>query len=226
MKKTVLISGASGNLGFAVTRQLLESGYHIIALDKAEPHEDFLGHQRFLPIQVDLMDESAVYAFVEGLQTELDAAILTVGGYAPGNFRDTPGETLHRMFRLNFETAYYLVRPLVDRFINKGKGQFVLIGARPALDPESGEKMVPYVLSKSLVFTLSDLINAAGKGTAVHSTVIVPSTLDTPENRQSMPNADFSSWVPTKHVAKTIDFLLSEAGADMREGVIKMYNRS
>ena len=83
-----------------------------------------------------------------------------------------------------------------------------------------------YALSKRLVFALSDFINAYGKGKQIHSTVIVPSTIDTPANRKSMPDADFSKWVTADAISETIGFLFNESGSQVREGVIKMYHES
>jgi NAD(P)-dependent dehydrogenase (short-subunit alcohol dehydrogenase family) len=127
---------------------------------------------------------------------------------------------------LNFKTAYFIARPLMQHFEKVGGGQFILIGARPALKAEAGKDYVAYALSKSLVFALSELINASGSGKKISSTVIVPSTIDTEANRKSMPDANFSKWVKAESIAETIEFVLSDAGQSMRDTVIKMYHEA
>jgi NAD(P)-dependent dehydrogenase (short-subunit alcohol dehydrogenase family) len=76
------------------------------------------------------------------------------------------------------------------------------------------------------VFQLADIINAAGKGKRITATVLVPSTIDTPQNRQAMPDSDFSKWVKAGDIAESIAFLLSDAGSTLRETVLKVYNES
>jgi NAD(P)-dependent dehydrogenase (short-subunit alcohol dehydrogenase family) len=83
-----------------------------------------------------------------------------------------------------------------------------------------------YALSKSLIFRLAELINADSRQSHVHATVIVPSTIDTAANRQSMPDAEFNKWVPAASIADTIAYLLTDSGSMLREGVIKVYNEA
>ncbi len=225
MKKTILVSGASGNLGRAVVRKLSTSGYHVLALDVTRAADEFLNNENIAPAQLNLRDEEEVQSYI-GSVKHVHGAVLTVGGFAMGDLLNTTGTQLRDMFRLNFQTAYFMVKPLLVNFEKHGSGQFVFIGARPALDPHAGMNMVAYALSKSLLFTLSDMINAYGKGKRIHSTVIVPSTLDTHDNRAAMPKEDFSKWVTPEAIADTMAFLFSPSGSQARESVIKIYNES
>jgi NAD(P)-dependent dehydrogenase (short-subunit alcohol dehydrogenase family) len=225
-KQTILITGASGNLGFAVTQHLVNNGYQILALDASTPRDAYVDHPMICPMALDLADPHAVQEYVSKLDMDVTAAILTVGGFTIGGFEDTSMRQIQQMIELNFETTYHIVRALLPGFKARGAGQFVLIGARPALDPSVGKDMVAYALSKQLVFGLSELINAAGAGSSVHSTVIVPSTIDTPANRKSMPDADPSDWVSPQSIAESIHFLLTDSGSQIREGIVKMYHKS
>jgi NAD(P)-dependent dehydrogenase (short-subunit alcohol dehydrogenase family) len=83
-----------------------------------------------------------------------------------------------------------------------------------------------YSISKGMVVHLGDLINAYGKRKGIRATVIIPSTIDTPDNRKAMPESDFTRWVKAGDIGETIAFLLSEPGKAMREGVIKIYNEA
>jgi NAD(P)-dependent dehydrogenase (short-subunit alcohol dehydrogenase family) len=119
-----------------------------------------------------------------------------------------------------------MVRPLLKRFEENGGGQFVFIGSRPALNPNEGRHEVAYALSKKLVDYLADLINAHGKDKNITATVVVPSIIDTPKNREILSDKDFSSWVSLNAIADTIDFILSDSGKQIREGKIKLYNNA
>lgn len=144
-----------------------------------------------------------------------------------GSIQETDGASLTKLYQLNFETAYFLARPLLNILANQENGgQIVFVGSRPALQPQEGKDMVAYSLSKSLVFHLAELINATYKGQNIKASVIVPGTMDTPRNRASMPDADYSQWVPPAQVANTIHFLFSESGRMLNEPILKIYNQS
>jgi NAD(P)-dependent dehydrogenase (short-subunit alcohol dehydrogenase family) len=130
------------------------------------------------------------------------------------------------MFNLNFETAYYAARPLLTHMKQHGYGRLVFVGARPALQAADGKNMVAYALTKSLLFTLAEFVNASTKGTNVVASVIVPSTIDTAINRESMPDAIFDNWVKPEQIADVLAFICSEKGSVVREPVYKLYNNA
>ena len=227
MSKSIIITGATGNLGSAVTKRLIADGYELYTtlVPNEKPAEDPHIHGT----HVDLFNEADCDKFVREViagGTELRAGILLVGGFQMGGLLETDFTALDKMFRLNFYTAYSMVKPLFAHFEKSGGGQIILIGARPALKPDDGNWAVAYSLSKSLIFRLAELINEKGKEKDIRATVIVPSTIDTPANRQSMPDADFHKWVPAESIADTIAFALSDSGSVMRESVIKVYNQA
>ncbi len=226
--KTILVTGASGNLGRSVVDYLYEHGFEVLATVASDHETGLFDHLPEVKTKVlDLTDAEGVVDFIEDSRSaNIQAAALLVGGFAMGTIADTDGALLHKMYELNFLTAYNVVKPLMKQFAKRGGGQFILIGARPALSPSDGKGMVAYSLSKSLVFGLAELINAEGKGNNITATVIVPSTIDTPANRDSMPDADPSDWVPPKNIAELIGFILSDTGQMTRETVIKIYNKA
>ena len=226
--KTVLITGANGNLGLAVTRNLLSRGYQVIASVAHEADKkDFESSPSIDVHVVNLMQEEETYAFVQSSikkYGKIDAALLLVGGFAAGNISTTSGTDLHKQFSLNFETAYYVTRPLFQHMLQMNSGKIVFIGARPALLAELGHELLAYSLSKSLLFKLAEFLNAAAKGKDISASVIVPSTLDTPINRKSMPDADPEKWVKPEQLAEILEFIVSEKGNPLRETVMKVYN--
>lgn len=224
MQKSILITGASGNLGQAVLQKFVNEGFKVYGTDRsASARTDAeIG-------AVDLTDEKATQAYVADIcakSPNLDAAVLLVGGYAPGNLLATDGAALQKMYKLNFETAYFVVHALLPHFEANGGGHIVLIGSRAALDAQAALYNVAYGLSKSLLVALANIINAYGKDKGIRASVIVPSIIDTPPNRADMPDADYSKWTTPEAIAESIHFLFTESGQHLRETVLKIYNEA
>jgi NAD(P)-dependent dehydrogenase (short-subunit alcohol dehydrogenase family) len=231
MPKTILITGAGGNLGGATVKKFLDEGYLVIAVGLHHGGSlDFAtGHTNFTFRETDLTDEQAVEVLIKEVVDKyghVDGALLLAGGFAMGDIASTDGAALQKMISLNFETAYFIARPLFDHMLKNGYGRLVFIGARPALKPEQGKGALAYSLSKSLLFRLAELLNAGAKGKNVVASVVVPSTIDTAINRQSMPQADPATWVRAEQIADTLEFICSEKGDAIREPVYKLYNNS
>ncbi|HEV9037860.1 MAG TPA: SDR family NAD(P)-dependent oxidoreductase [Puia sp.] len=230
MQKTILITGANGNLGAATVRRFLDRGYKVIAVDQSGTHLGFAAdHDDFELRSVDAGNESVVGAFIEEiieLYGRIDGALLLVGGFAMGDIASTDSEALRKLYALNFETTWNFARPLLRHMMENDYGRIVFMGARPALIPDQGKHVLAYALSKSLLFELARLLNATAKGKNVVTSVIAPSTIDTPVNRQSMPDADPSAWVRPEEIAALMDFICSEEGKALREPVYKIYNNS
>lgn len=227
MSKSVLITGASGNLGGAVTQKLLSDGYKIFTTIVS--NEKAPADERIHAKVVDLFDEHDCAVYVEEITDagdDIQAGVLLVGGFAMGSIAETNIGAMDKMIRLNFYTAFSMAKPLFEYFEKRGGGQIILIGARPALKAKQGKQAVAYSLSKSLIFHLADIINESGKDKNIRASVVVPSTIDTPPNRQSMPDADFSKWVPAENIADVISFLLTDSGSMLRETVVKVYNQA
>lgn len=227
MKKTVIITGAAGNLGRATAHRFANDGYSVIAT--IEPGKDGptgLPQEAAL-YPVDLLDETAVKEFVStvaGKYGNIDAALLLAGGYAGGGISETDSAALQRMINLNFATAYNAARPIFLQMTRQAQGgRIVLVGARAALEPGAGKSALAYSLSKSMLFSLASMMNADGAANNVVTSVIVPSTIDTPENRAQMPNADFSKWVKPEKIAGVLAFIASEAAHPIVEPVYKVY---
>lgn len=224
MQKSILITGASGNLGHAVLQKFVNEGFKVYGTDRsASTRTDAeIG-------AVDLTNEQATQAYIEDIckkSPNLNAAVLLVGGYAPGGLKSTDGASLQKMYQLNFETAYFVVHALLPHFEANGGGHFVLIGSRAALDAQAALYNVAYGLSKALLVSLANIINAYGKDKGIRASVIVPSTIDTPPNREAMPDADFEKWTTPEAIADSIHYLFTESGQHLRETVLKIYHEA
>ena len=230
MKRTVLVTGASGNLGGAVVKKFTGEGFQIAALDTPRSASRIKKSGELRSFPVDLMDEIAVKEVVHEVYAtfgSIEMAVFTVGGFAMGNLPGSGLEDLDKMYRLNFVTAYNIARQVFIKMGEKEKGgQMVFIGTRPALHPDQAKDMIAYSLSKSLVFRLAEVINEEGKASGISASVVIPSTIDTPQNRAAMPDADFSKWVSPGDIAGNIFHLITPAGKKLRENIIKVYGDS
>ena len=231
MKKTIIVTGASGNMGQAVVKKFLTEKYHVVGtIIPNDPVSLEINDERLEKVAVNLMSESDSQKFVQSViekNKTIDAAVLTVGGFVMNKIADTPAEDILKQYKLNFETAYNVARPVFVQMMKQGYGRIFLVGSRPGLDvSRHGKGMVAYSLAKSLIFRLSELMNAEAKDQNVVASVIVPSTIDTTQNRKSMPDADFESWVKPEDIANAIYYYCTEEAAALREPVIKLYNKA
>ena len=228
--KVAVVTGASGNMGQAVVRKFLTEGYTVVAtIVPNDPVQIDITDPKFEAVIVNLMDEDNSQQFVQSVLKKhgsVDVAVLTVGGFAMGSVAETKTADVMKQYKLNFETAYNVARPVFIQMMAKGDGRLFIIGSRPGLDAKSGKGMVAYGLSKSLIFRLADLMNDEAKGKNVVTSVIVPSTIDTPQNRKSMPDADPAKWVKPEAIAEVIHFYCTDAASALREPLIKVYNNA
>jgi NAD(P)-dependent dehydrogenase (short-subunit alcohol dehydrogenase family) len=230
MQGIVWVTGSTGNLGRAVCRRFRDEGFPVLGtLFPGEAPPQGAGSSGIEYHTVDLSDAaatSAAVAEIAGRAGGIDTAVLTAGGFAMGDIRQTSLEDIHSQLKLNFDTAYNAARPVFLHMLEKGMGRIFLVGSRPGMDMRDGKGMTAYSLSKSLVFRLAELMNREAAGTGVVVCVLVPSTIDTPQNRASMPDADPGRWVSPEAIAETILYYSSPAAVHLREPVLKVYNKA
>lgn len=225
-----IVTGASGNMGQAMIKKFLTEGFRVIGtVVPNDPVKIKTTHLLFETAVVNLTDAEDAEKFVSGVITKykkVDVAVLTVGGFAMGSIAETSAADIEKQYKLNFETAYNIVRPVFTEMTSQQQGRLFLIGSRPGLSSSAAKGMVAYSLAKSLIFRLADLLNDEAKGTNVVTSVIVPSTIDTPQNRSSMADADFSAWVKPAAIADAVYFYCTKEAAVLREPIIKVYNKA
>jgi NAD(P)-dependent dehydrogenase (short-subunit alcohol dehydrogenase family) len=230
MQKNVIITGAAGNLGEAAVKKFLALDYTVIVT--VSPGKK-LGYDTPAPVdlhELDLTDETAVEKFAKRVILAyggIHAVLLLVGGYASGKTAETDHALISKMHKLNFDTAYFLARPIFVRMCNQPDGgRLIFVGSRPSLIAKQGKNNVAYALAKSLLFKLAEFLNVEGSSSNVVSTVVVPSTIDTPQNRSSNPGANFDDWVKSEAIAEAMAFICSEEGKVLREPVFKVYGNA
>lgn len=200
------VSGASGNLGSAVAQKFLSEGFTVIGtVNKRSLDEQ--ANDRLHLLSADLTDFNNANEVVRYTSEKFgvpDVTVLTVGGYAGHKITDSTSAEIESQYKLNFLTTYNLAQPFFKRMMERGAGRIYLTGARSARDMNQSKGAAAYGLSKSLVFRLHELLNAEGSSKNIQSTIIVPSIIDTPQNRQSMPGSDFTKWTKPGEIAEAV----------------------
>lgn len=215
--KTAIISGTSGNLGHAVVKKYLSENFTVEGAGSL-----IIDSPHYQTVAVDLTDEIAVGEWIQSVISKhatIDVAVLTVGGFAMDDIAHTSSSAIAKQYQLNFETAYNVAKPVFVQMMKQGSGRIFLVGSKAGLNMKNSKGMVAYGLSKSLLFRLAELMNDEATGTNVKTLVIVPSTIDTPQNRAAMPDADFSKWQTPAFIANTI-FALNSAGINSESVII------
>jgi len=152
----------------------------------------------------------------------LDVLAHTVGAFAGGqSIADTDDATFQRMLDLNLNSVFHILRATIPVLRQTGTGRIIAIGSRQALEPGAG--VGAYSASKAAMVSLIRTVALENKDAGMTANVILPGTMDTPANRQSMPKADFSKWVRPSTVASLTTWLAGDAGKDINGAVIPVY---
>ena len=232
--KVVMVTGASGNLGSAVTRAFEATGAKLALIDR---HPELLEKafpslvrqpERCLAEDADLTNGAAVTAVVErivGKYGRIDVLVHTVGGFFSGPpLHETPLEKLDFMLTLNVRTAFLTNQEKIKKMVPQGSGKIINIAARPSL--QGNKNMSAYSAAKAAVLRLTESAAAEVKTHGINVNAILPGTIDTPQNREAMPKANTDNWVQPESLADVILFLASDAARDIHGAAIPVYGRS
>ena len=215
--RTVLVTGGTGGLGAAVTRAFLEEGWRVVVPWVAERElraPPFGGsgvqeHERLELVQADLFEPDAADRAVATAGPSLRALVNLVGGFAiHERVHETPVEVFEEQLRLNLRPAYLACRAALPAMLQAGSGSIVCVSSRAARRPFPGA--AGYIVGKAAVLALVDALDAEYRKDGVRVNAVLPSVIDTPANRSSMPDADFETWVRPEQIARVIRFLCSD----------------
>ncbi|MBS3649247.1 SDR family NAD(P)-dependent oxidoreductase [Pseudaminobacter sp. 19-2017] len=224
-ERVILITGATGNLGRATARAFEAEGARLIlvgskpeSLARAFPNLD----QRHLPLAVDLTDAEATGRAITEAERQcgrIDAVCAVAGGFDMGEavYEITPA-AWDKMMKMNVWTMLNTVHAVVPGMIERKAGKIVTVGSSAAL--KGGARMGAYVSSKSTVMRLTESMSAELRGKGVNVNCVLPSTIDTPENRAAMPKADTEKWVKPEDLAAVIAFLCSDGAGAMHGALV------
>lgn len=226
MTSNILVTGATGYLGSSFCKAAAENDYHVIGTH--QPGNKSPGLKGTDLHDLDLMDSEAVSDFVSDMKTKykkIRAAVLLAGGFSMSNIETTSNIELMEMYNTNFLTAFNMVKPVYKWLKETGGGKIVMVSAKPVFEGGASE-MLPYVLAKSNIKQLSEILNETGGKDKITTSVVVPSIIDTPANRLAMPDAKFKEWVSSDEIAGNILHLISGFGSSLRNPVLKIYGNS
>lgn len=219
LARHVVITGAAGALGRAVAQQFLDAGARValVGHDAGRLAQAFAGleHSQHLLLGADLTDDASVQAMAaQVLQAfgHVDALVHIAGGFEMGPaVHELDRAAWERMMNLNAWSFVALAQAFVPAMVQRGAGRVVAVSAKGAA--RGAAHMAAYCASKSALQRLVESMAAelAPQGISVNS--IAPSTLDTPANRQAMPDANPAGWVSTADAAQAIAFLAGAGAA-------------
>lgn len=215
--KVVMITGAAGALGQHVAMAFKAAHARLVLVDRASDRLPELfpdvGADHYLAGGVDLLHPEQIQGMV--LETmdrfgRIDVLVNVAGGFRMGTpVHETPRDTMVTMLNLNANTVYNMAQAVVPHMLEQQTGRVVNIGANGAL--KGGAMTGAYAASKAVVHRFTESMAAELKGTGITVNAVLPGIIDTPANRDAMPNADFSKWVDPADLANAILFLASEA---------------
>jgi NAD(P)-dependent dehydrogenase (short-subunit alcohol dehydrogenase family) len=230
----VMITGAAGNLGRAVAEAFLAAGARLALIDRSPDrlpglYPALVGSPDHLLLGgVEANDASSVEGAVRAALEHfgrIDVLVNTVGGYAAGApVHETSVESWDFMLALNARTAFILSRAVVPAMRAQRSGKIVHVASRAGF--QGSGKAAAYGASKAALMRLVESLAAELKQEGINVNCVVPSTIDTPENRQSMPKADPSRWVSPEALADVILFLASDAARAVHGAAVPVYGLS
>lgn len=208
-----IITGAGGNLGSAVSKFFTSAGIEVIGTIRPGRPETSAGKLHYRELNLLNPEACAEFLrFLSGTEHRINAAVFCAGGFDMHKADSMGYEDLQKMIRLNFETAFHLSQGLFNLSLKQNQpARFVFVGAIPALHPGKSVSMASYSISKRMVIQWSEILDAAGSKFGIRSFVVAPGTIDTPENREAMPNADRKGWISPDELAREIHHLCFEA---------------
>lgn len=230
----VIVTGATGNLGEAVARRFLESQATLILVDRVQGQlgqkfPDISGSPDHLLIEsVDVTKQEDVEHMVARTIEKfgaIDVLVNTVGGYRAGKpVHETDLETWDFMLNLNARSVFLASRGVIPHMLAARSGAIINVAARPGL--KGNPRRAAYSVSKSAVIRLTESMAAELKEDGINVNCIIPGTIDTPSNREAMPNADYSRWPKPEALADVILFLASKAARCVHGAAVPVYGLS
>ncbi len=232
LRKTVVVTGGTGALGQHVVGAYLDAGWQVWINYRQEERfqrllqrVDSRAPLRGLP--ADLTDEGQVDRFFERIHEEtglFDVLVHLAGGFwMGGTIADTPLDRWEAMMRLNLLTTFLCTRKAFSLMKQRPGGKIFTVASRTALDLPAG--MGAYSISKAGVIALTRTLAEEGKPYHICANTILPGVIDTPANREAMPDADVTRWVPPQEIARLLVQLSHSGIQNMSGTAIKMYGK-
>jgi NAD(P)-dependent dehydrogenase (short-subunit alcohol dehydrogenase family) len=235
VERTIVITGGTGGLGTALVRRLLKKKTYRLAVtyllpeEAARFEEEFdVSEDKLMLTRVDAANPEAVTTWMKDVVDqwgEIHGLCSLVGGWAGGrDVEETDDVRFERMLDLNLRSAFYAVRAVVPHLRDTGWGRILLIGSRGAVDYPTGQGA--FNIAKAGVVALGKTVAEELNDSGVTANVIMPSVIDTPATRESLPYADYVNWPTPDEIAAVVEFLLTEDSGVMTGALVPVYGRT
>jgi|SRR3954454_18111890 len=209
-ERTALVTGGAGGLGRSVVAALAGDGWRVVV--PVEQESDLDAKEHVSTVVADLTDPDHVARAVRAAEPPLKAVVNLVGGFAADQpVETTPLVEFERLFRLNLRPTYLVTQAALPRLREAGGGSIVCIGSAAALTPFAGAS--GYTASKAAVIAFAKAVAEEGKPDGIRCNAVLPTMIDTPANRASMPESEWVKLVPPERIAKVIAFLCDDASS-------------
>lgn len=228
--KVIIVTGAAGNVGSALATVLAGKGARVVAVDTVKDRLESVtaalpGSGHLALSQFNLLDPGATQSLVNhvmGTCGMLNGVGTTVGGFAMAPLADAGQDQWDLMFNLNVRTTWNIYQAAVPAIRKAGGGALCGIGSAAGL--RGSGQMAAYSATKSAVMRLTESLADELRGDRIRVNAVLPTTIDTPQNRAAMPGADTSRWVKPVEVGETMAFLLSDAASAISGQLLQVGN--
>jgi NAD(P)-dependent dehydrogenase (short-subunit alcohol dehydrogenase family) len=234
MDKVVIVTGSVGNLGLATARACQQAAARTVLVDRStdrlrENYPDLVDSPNHLFAGgVDLANPESLRHMVQSACERfgrVDALVNTVGGYRGG-------KPVHEMdladwdflFSVNLRTTLLCCRAVIPQMLRQASGKIINVASRDGLRGSAG--YAAYSASKSAVLRLTESLADELKTSNINVNCLLPGTIDTPQNRSAIPNADFSKWVDPAAIADAITFLVSDLSRAINGAALPVFGKA
>ena len=233
------ITGGAGALGSALAKRLVDGGYRVALFDTERSKErgervaqSLGGPSKAVLVTADFAEATAWGSAMAAVEKAFGArpshAALVAGGWSGGDKLHAAQDdsVFESMMSSNVDTAYRALRALLPSMVERRRGAIVVVGSRAVVRPWTSAGAAAYAASKAAVVTMAEAVAQEVLHDGVRINAVLPSTMDTPANRKSMPHADVTQWVSLESAAGVIAFLLSDEARDISGAAIPLYGRA
>jgi NAD(P)-dependent dehydrogenase (short-subunit alcohol dehydrogenase family) len=234
--KVAVVTGGTGSLGRVVAKAFLDQGAEVVSTHRGEEKLkeliDFVGgsKDRLVSIQADVTDENSGQALFQQVISQygrVDILLNIVGAFKGGaEIVNTKVSDWDFVLNVNLKSAFLCSKAALPQMIKQDYGRIISVSSRTAAEKRYQVKDGAYAVSKAGIIVLTETIAEEVKKYDINVNCILPSTIDTPDNRRNFPNADFSKWVKPEQVAEVMLFLVSDESKTISGASIPVYGKA
>jgi NAD(P)-dependent dehydrogenase (short-subunit alcohol dehydrogenase family) len=214
--RTALVTGGAGGLGRSVVDAMLADGWRVVV--PVEAGSDLEERQGMSTVVADLTEPGDVARAVRAAG-DVRTLVNLVGGFAAEQpVSDTSIDEFERLFRLNLRPTYLVTQAVLPHLRNAGGGSIVCTGSASALTPFAGA--AGYAASKAAVIAFAKVVAEEGRAYGIRCNAILPTMIDTPANREAIPESEWHKLVPPQRIATVIAFLCSDRSSAINGAAI------